>query len=332
MLRLSEVLELHRRHSGVNSFADNLGDGYLYSYNPVYRVVRDRAVELGAVFSSKDSDFWRQYQVAPFFCLQSIFERSIVPYFDNARALELVLHRNPEFTLPAHLFIDNFKRNYLLHETAHYVAFRRASQSKEIACTNGFSGNHWLILQTFLSEAFANAVERTALSYAVEAPHLLFFVLNSYVRSDAAEKEAVRKASATFGVEAIFRLALLHYFHSNTSPDPVPAGLAERFVRWAAAKQEITAAESEFLHDLAESSFNLNPSFREETTLAYFRFLECEQELSGFAGRVENWFENKWLLDIFDEFASMVADGIDASGLGKTLYVDGEVEAAAAVS
>lgn len=329
MLRLSEVLELHRQYSGVNSFADNLGDGYLYSRNPVYRIVRDHAVGLGALFSSQDSDFWRQYQVAPFFCLQSIFEQSIVPYFDNARALELVLHRNSGFRLPAQIFIDNFKRNYLLHETAHYVAFHRAARSKEIAGVDGFSGDQWLILRTFLSEAFANAAERTALSYATEATHLLFFVLNSYVQSDASRKEAVHKAITAYGIETIFRLGLVHYFHSNTNQEPVSAKLAERFVEWAAAKQKILPADVEFLRSLAESSFNLNPSFREETTLAYFRFLDCEQELSEFAQRIENWFEKKWLLDIFDEFASLVANSIDSSEREKRACECGSEVAAA---
>ena len=124
MIKIASLMKIHDGYATEHSLDDNLGDGFLYSRNAFFSAMREWALEEGLRFSSETTPLWKQYQTLPFFSLQDIFDDRVVPYMDNVTVFRNVLKRDPGLALPLRFILDSLKKNYILHETSHYVAYR----------------------------------------------------------------------------------------------------------------------------------------------------------------------------------------------------------------
>src|SRR5437763_7777417 len=100
MIDIAKLIALHDGHSCAHALHHSLGDGYLYTHNKVFANVRDVVRAKGFVFSGRHTSLWREYNVIPLLCLQSILDGRVVPYCDNVSPLRAVASRSASLGLP----------------------------------------------------------------------------------------------------------------------------------------------------------------------------------------------------------------------------------------
>src|SRR5262245_33434155 len=117
MALLSELLAHHDRFSRYSSLPENLGDGFLCYFNPVYRNLREGFLALDGKFTDEDFCNYRTFKLA---ALPQILDANRVFVAENVSAFRAVETKRPGTFSHGDL---NFRaHNYLLHESAHCVA------------------------------------------------------------------------------------------------------------------------------------------------------------------------------------------------------------------
>ena len=123
-ISLAEVLALQQRSHGPSRLLQNLGDGFLYQKNPFFRRIRDAARARGIGFTLEDPG---DYFAFPLVALDAVLETRKVPYRANYSALRGFERARPGFFTLADLRKNRPLPNYVLHESAHAVAFQSYS-------------------------------------------------------------------------------------------------------------------------------------------------------------------------------------------------------------
>jgi hypothetical protein len=273
MIDLAKLIALHDGRSGL---PHSLGDGYLYTHNRVFANVRDVVQAKGFVFSHRHTSLWKEYNVIPLLCLQSILDGRVVPYCDNVSPLRAVAARSSSPGLPASvmrfLLGVNFRHNYLLHESAHCIAYDVLQQM------GAHVDKKTLVLDNLFAESFANATETFAASLLQTTAEKFFFNLGSFMSYIPAVQEAALRLGTEYGLRGLFKIICFSYFLANLRYEEVTPEMSDLCVSLALDGAVLDEDDQQPLAVLHENSLQLNEKFREETAAVYFAFLGCYDE------------------------------------------------------
>lgn len=270
---LSEVLKYHEMPEtpGLTN-ADILGDAYLISKNPIYRKVKERALELGCVYK----EAWAQYLNTPFLELGKIVSTKTLPYNPGGKILREVEAKRPGvFTIEE----IELPESHHLHEAAHVIADDLFS---------GFSpaNDQEKILRSMMCESFANTVDLLACLPANDDVHKYFLAHNSYMHPQDDELVVLERLNKAVNPKCFFMLAFHAYLYSNFLIETFVSQTSEKILRKYAPEVEITEDLLTDCEALAAIAENLDPQFRTITTEIYFKmegFDESVYELLNFS-------------------------------------------------
>lgn len=200
----------------------NLGDGFLYRKNPFFRRVRDAARTRGITFTLDDPG---DYFAFPLVALDTVLETRKVPYRANYSALSAFERARPGFFTLADLRKNRPQPNYVLHESAHAVAFYELfGRPRDVHAALSQPSK---LLHIQLGEAFAMTAEYFA-ACAVSGPiHDWFFSINSY-RHRTPAKKAVGESIDRFGLPLMVWLVLVAFLANNFFVERLPLKMLER--------------------------------------------------------------------------------------------------------
>ncbi len=204
---------LQRRSHGPRRLAESVGDGFLYLHNPFVRRIRDAAWTAGFRFTLNDEG---HYYGFPLIHLDTILARRKIPYRPSFKALEHLEERRPGFFKLADLQQNRPAPNYLLHESAHAVAFHQLfGRPRDVAATFAQPA---ALLPLMLGESFAMTAEYLAACAVQGQPHAWFFSISSY-RHRTPKKKAVGELLLRHGFDFVGRALLLAFLYNNFLTD-----------------------------------------------------------------------------------------------------------------
>jgi hypothetical protein len=262
-----------------NALPDAFGDSYLYSHNPVFAGIRDAAIGFGYRFSAQDTPLWREYQSLSLTALQQILNGMTIPYVDTGTAFRRIVDAYPQGVLPLGFIASSLRRNYGFHESAHCVAHAILEGPGTVWGGSGF-GNERSVLHAILSESFANTVEVLG-SVVRHMPVLdnVFYPLNSYYSFDERREDLLTRASARLGAKTLFKVLFFSHFEANLTVEKPPESTCYRIIE----ASDCAAADASLANEVIGTGFRLNPSFRDNTTPAYFELLGHGREYKALA-------------------------------------------------
>jgi hypothetical protein len=239
-----------------------VGDGYLYLHNPYFRRIREATLKAGFRFSLRDE---RAYFGFPLIHLDSILSSRTIPYRPSFTALIHLERRRPGFFQLADLQQNRPTPNYLLHESAHAVAFHALfGRPKDVAAALSEPS---ALLKALLSESFAMTAEYFAACAVSGQPHAWFFSISSY-RHRTQKKKAVGELLQRYGSDFVGRAVLLAFLYNNFLVDRLNtkqvAGLAR--MADAAVGRRLSAAALRQLAAALNGLMVMSPEFRYDTT------------------------------------------------------------------
>jgi hypothetical protein len=184
--------------------------------------VRDAARARGFGYSADDQE---EYFGFPLIHLDTLLGSRKVPYRKNYRALLHLERSRPGFFELSDLRLNRPTPNYLLHESAHAVAFhelfgRPRSVALALASPEG-------LLRSLIGEAFAMTSEYFAACAVDGKLHAWFFSINSY-RHRTQGKKAIGELIDELGFAAVADLVLLAFLCNNFLIDRLDARLLSR--------------------------------------------------------------------------------------------------------
>jgi hypothetical protein len=206
-----------------------VGDGYLYLHNPYFRRIRDATLGAGFRFSLRDE---HAYFGFPLIHLDSILSSRTIPYRPSFTALEHLERRRPGFFKLADLQQNRPAPNYLLHESAHAVAFHALfGRPKDVPAALSAPS---ALVKALLCESYAMTTEYFAACAVRGQPHGWFFSISSY-RHRTQKKKAVGELLEHYGFEWVGRAVLLAFLYNNFLVDRLKAKQVARLAEMANA-------------------------------------------------------------------------------------------------
>jgi hypothetical protein len=207
-VKLTDLIALQREYHGPGRLRGNVGDGLLFAKNPFFRRVRLATLARGFRYTQSDPD---AYFAFPLAALDTVLETRCVPYRDNVKALVRLEGVRPGFFELRDLSGNRPLPNYLLHESAHAVAFhelfgRPKSVRGALSAPNALLGIE-------LGEAYAMTVEYFAACAASSGVHRWVFSINSY-RQRAPARETIGAMVSELGLPLV-AFTVLCAFLSN---------------------------------------------------------------------------------------------------------------------
>lgn len=284
MVEIGRLLEINSRYPHRHAFQDCVGDQYLYARNRVFKRIRDYALACGISYMRSGSSLWHDYQVCPLFCLNVMLEEKSVPIVDNESSMKRLLERaGPSFAVTGKFLTKVLRRNYLLHESSHYIAHcltsvAAPSKDADQACQSRYS-----IAAALVGEAFATVAERIAWSLGDNPAHILLFNLNSYVDHSVADHKLLIECIQEFGESAIARLGMIALFLNNLKKRPLTEKECDVILNDAFPQLHSEAVVR--VRQLINGVFAIAPAFLEETTPAYFRLTGHENDFVAMSSR-----------------------------------------------
>ncbi len=152
------------------------------------------------------------YDGFPLIHLDTILSQQQLPYRPSFSALQHLEQRRPGFFTLADLQKNRPAPNYLLHESAHAVAFR-ALFGRPPDVGAAFSQPSALV-KLMLGESFAMTAEYFAACAVRGRPHAWFFSISSY-RHRTQKKKAVGQLLERHGFDFVGRAVLLAFLYNN---------------------------------------------------------------------------------------------------------------------
>ena len=256
---LAHLIRAHRQFGGPRCLRENIGDGFLYEFNPVFRSIRDETLKRGIRFTDRD---YCDYYAFPLMCLDDVVDARKIPYRRNFRWLKILEKRAPdEFTL-GDLKKSELQFNYLFHESAHLIAhdefFGKVSLRR--APKNGAT-----LLAIMLGEAFANMVECLSSGFAEGEIGGYFLDANCHFRANEREVKILRSFGKRYGLSKAARVLMASFLYSNY--------LHERLTKreLGMVAQFAGLPPSARVSRLAGVGLELNEKFRVTTTPLHLR-------------------------------------------------------------
>jgi hypothetical protein len=200
---------LQRRCHGSGRLLESVGDGFLYLQNPYVRRIRDAALGAGFRYTLTDPE---SYFGFPLIHLDTILRTRRIPYRPSFTALEHLEASRPGFFSLSDLRQNRPAPSYLLHESAHAVAFRELfGRPRDVA--RALSQPEALV-KLMLGESFAMTAEYFAACAVSGSVHAWFFSISSY-RRRTQKKKAIGELIERLGFRPVCRAVLLAFLHNN---------------------------------------------------------------------------------------------------------------------
>ena len=258
---LTDLLALQRRSHGSARLLQNLGDGFLYQKNPFFRRIRDAARARGISFTLEDPG---DYFAFPLVALDVVLKTRKVPYRANYAALVAFERSRPGYFTLADLRKNRPLPNYLLHESAHAVAYHELFGRPRD--TYAALSEPSKLVHVVLGEAYAMAAEYFA-ACAVSGPvHAWFFSINSY-RHRTPAKKAVGELVTRLGLPLLVWLVLIAFLENNFFVERLPMKTLDRALElYPLGKLKSVSREDRLrLCRALGALMVMNPEFREDT-------------------------------------------------------------------
>ncbi len=257
-IRLAELILLQRRCHGKGRLLDCVGDGFLYLENPYFRRVRDAALRAGFRYSLDDP---HGYLGFPLIHLDTVLETRRIPYRPSFVALCHLEDARPGFFRLSDLRGNRPAPSYLLHESAHAVAFRElfgrpASVAHALRDPSALA-------RIVLGEAFAMTAEYFAGCAVSGTLHAWLFSISSY-RRRTPKKKAVGELIERLGFEPVCRAALLAFLYNNFLVNRLDRKRFERLCG-AARLGGLGRPTAEKLRSALNGLMVMSPEFRYDT-------------------------------------------------------------------
>lgn len=294
-ITLAELLELDRTSAAPGSLTDVVGDGYLFRNNDVFRRVRQAAREAGFRYTKADPGGYFGFPLA---ALETVLRSRSIPYRPTRPALVALERSRPGFFALSDLRLNRPTPNYLLHESAHAVAFDALFGRPPNVRTALADPARLIDVQ--LGEAFAMTAEYLAACWVSGTAHAWFFSIHSY-RHRVPQKKAVGEIIEELGLEAVARLLCGAFLYNVFLVERLDRGALARLLEFAELEPigRRTALERKLRSSLNRLMV-MSPEFRRDTTrlflasLGYSRNVErvlaadpfvLAQKDPGFGGR-----------------------------------------------
>jgi hypothetical protein len=207
-LSLKDLLRLHHENLGENSLPVNIGDGFLYKFNPVFKNIRDAFLQRQYIYSDSNIEGYLSY---PLLSLEEILSKRIVPYFNNLKWLEVMLEKAPDRFFLRHLYTTSLKGNYLMHESAHCLADFELNKTGDSGPR--LSREH--LVEILMGEAFANSCEVLSHPFMWSASGRFFLKMNIYFQIDRAATASLVYLFKKLGFHRTIRLVFGSFLYAN---------------------------------------------------------------------------------------------------------------------
>ena len=265
-ISIAELLRVQRKSHGSARLLENLGDGFLYQKNPIFRRIRDAARARSVRFTLQDPG---DYFAFPLVALDSVLRTRKVPYRANYAALCTFERTRPGFFTLADLRLNRPLPNYLLHESAHAVAFHELfGRPRNTALA---LADRAKLVHVVLGEAYAMTSEYFAACAVSGTLHAWFFSINSY-RHRTPAKQAVGEFVEGVGLPLLVWLVLVAFLLNNFFVERFPARAFDRALELFPLGKlpHFSAAERARLCRALSALMVMNPEFREDTARLFF--------------------------------------------------------------
>ena len=258
---IAELLRVQQKSHGKARLLENLGDGFLYQKNPFFRRIRDAALARSVRFSLQDPG---DYFAFPLVALDSVLRARQVPYRANHAALRAFERARPEFFTLADLRLNRPLPNYLLHESAHAVAFHELFGRPRD--TSLALANRAKLVHVVLGEAYAMTTEYFAACAVSGTLHDWFFSINSY-RHRTPAKQTVGEFVQRLGLPLLVWLVLVAFLLNNFFVERFPVRAFDRALTLfpLGKSPRISASDRARLCRALSALMVMNPEFREDT-------------------------------------------------------------------
>lgn len=260
-ISLAELLALQQRSHGPARLLQNLGDGFLYQKNPFFRRVRDAARARGIGFTLADPG---DYFAFPLVALDAVLKTRKVPYRANYAALRGFERTRPGFFTLADLHKNRPLPNYVLHESAHALAYHELFGRPRD--THAALSDPSKLVHIVLGEAYAMTAEYFA-ACAVSGPvHAWFFSINSY-RHRTPAKKAVGELVTRLGLPLLVWLVFMAFLENNFFVERLPMKALEHALELypLGKRPTISRTDRVRLCRALSALMVMNPEFREDT-------------------------------------------------------------------
>ncbi|HTA92339.1 MAG TPA: hypothetical protein VK745_22330 [Polyangiaceae bacterium] len=261
-LPIAELLAMQRRSHGTGRVLENLGDGFLYRENPFFRRIRDAALKRSIGFTLRDPG---DYFAFPLVALDTVLRTRKVPYRANYSALLAFERSRPGFFRLADLRSNRPLPNYVLHESAHAVAFHELfGRPRDVPAALADPSK---LVRVQLGEAYAMTSEYFAACAVSGTLHDWFFSINSY-RHRTPAKKAVGELAERLGLPLLVWLVLVGFLENNFFVERFSRGTLERALALSplGPAPRISPADRGRLCRALSALMVMNPEFRYDTT------------------------------------------------------------------
>jgi len=259
---IAELLRTQRECHGPGRLLENLGDGFLYRKNPFFRRIREAARARAIGFTLRDPG---DYFAFPLVALDTVLRTRKVPYRANYSALVRFERARPDFFVLADLRQNRPLPNYILHESAHAVAFRELFGRPRDVCSA--LSDPALLVRVQLGEAFAMTSEYFAACAVSGVLHDWFFSINSY-RHRTPAKKAVGELMLELGLPLLVWLVLVGFLQNNFFVERISPRTLARALELSplASTLPVSPENRRKLCRALTALMVMNPEFRSDTT------------------------------------------------------------------
>lgn len=264
---IRDVLAAHDRYRRHSPLVKNLGDGYLYAKNPVFRAIRDQLVAERCTFSTRA---FPAYAASAHTALPTILETACIPYVDNRTALAAIHAACPDMTMEE---LPDLRRNHVFHEGAHLLAYRAFDQAA--LGTRGARARQQLVLAVLAGEAFATTCETIGWAFAQTDLDRALYRINAvpYSREQARLPADLARTFDLLGLETGCRLFFFGFLCANFLFDALgPDEFATLFAS-VDPSASLDPDDARFLNSVVNAHCFTSLDFRMFYTQAHFRML-----------------------------------------------------------
>ena len=264
---IEELLCTQRESHGAARLLQNLGDGFLYLNNPFFRRIRDAARARSIGFTLRDPG---DYFAFPLVALDTVLRTRQVPYRANHAALASFERARPGYFTLADLRLNRPLPNYVLHESAHAVAFHELfGRPRAVSAALAEPDKR---VQVVLGEAYAMTCEYFAACAVTGTVHDWFFSINSY-RHRTPGKQAIAAFIEPLGLELVVWLVLVAFLQNNFFVERFSTKLLDRALALCPlerATRQLAPTQRARLARALSALMVMNPEFREDTARLFF--------------------------------------------------------------
>lgn len=208
------------------------------------------------------------YFAFPLVALDSVLRARKVPYRANYSALCAFERARPGFFMLADLRQNRPQPNYVLHETAHAVAFQELmGRPKDVSAALCAPQN---LIRVVLGEAYAMTSEYFAACAVSGVLHDWFFSINSY-RHRTPAKKRVGELMSELGEPLLVWLILCGFLANNFFVERFTERTLERALELSpVVVPRLSSANRRALCGAISKLMVMSPEFREDTARLFF--------------------------------------------------------------